>query len=141
MRFVDTNVLIYALSVDPAEADKRQRASGLLTRDDLVVSIQVVQEFYAQATRASRPGALTHEEAARYIDGLQRFAIQDMTLDVLRLALAIRGRFGLSYWDSAILAAARVARCDIVYSEDMSHEQDYDGLRVVNPFADVAPAV
>ena len=140
MRFVDTNVLIYAVSVDPAEADKQRLASDLLTRDDLVVSIQVVQEFYMQATRASRPGALTHDEASRFVDGLQRFAIQDMTFDVVRSALAIRGRFGLSYWDSAILAAARATGCEIVYSEDLSHEQDYDGLRVVNPFADVAPA-
>ena len=45
-------------------------------------------------------------------------------------------RFGLSYWDGAILAAARATGCDTVYSEDMSSEQDYDGLRVINPFAD-----
>ena len=139
MRFVDTNVLIYAVSVDPAEEDKRRRALGLLTRNDLVVSVQVLQEFYVQATRVSRPGALTHEEATGFIDGLERFLIQDLTFGVLRDALAIRARFGISYWDSAILAAARLTGCDLVYSEDFSHEQDYDGLRVNNPFADVAP--
>ena len=53
----------------------------------------------------------------------------------MRAAFAIRERFGLSYWDSAILAAARACGCDAVYSEDMSSEQDYDGLRVINPFA------
>ena len=51
---------------------------------------------------------------------------------------AIRERFGLSYWDSALLAAARACGCDTVYSEDMSSEQDYDGLRVVNPFTGLA---
>ena len=56
-----------------------------------------------------------------------------MTLDVLRLALALRPRFGLSYWDSAILAAARLTGCDLVYSEDFSHEQDYDGLACEQP--------
>ena len=44
-------------------------------------------------------------------------------------------RFQLSYWDSAILAAALVIGCDTVLSEDLSSEQEYDGLRVTNPFA------
>ena len=136
MRFVDTNVLLYALRVSHGEERKRDLALDLLTRGDLVLSIQVLQEFYSQATRDSAPGALTHEQAAGAIESLTRFPIQDMTLDVFRAALAIRERFGLSYWDGAILAAARISGCDIAYSEDMSHEQDYDGVRVVNPFAD-----
>ena len=140
MRFVDTNVLLYALRISPGDERKREIARDLLKRGDLMLSIQVLQEFYAQATRLSAPGALTHEQAASAVESLTRFPIQDMTLDVVRSALALRGRFGLSYWDSAILAAARVTGCEIVYSEDLSHEQDYDGLRVVNPFADVAPA-
>ena len=49
--------------------------------------------------------------------------------------VSISRRFRLSYWDGAILAAARAAGCDAVYSEDMSSDQDYDGLRVVDPFA------
>ena len=139
MRFVDTNVLLYALRASPGDERKRQIALDLLTRSDLVLSVQVLQEFYAQATRLSSPGALTHEEAAAAIESLTRFPVQAMTLDVLRLALALRRRFGLSYWDSTILAAARLTGCDLVYSEDFSHEQDYDGLRVNNPFADAVP--
>ena len=54
---------------------------------------------------------------------------------MLRTALTFCETFGLSYWDSAILAAARLIGCDVVYSEDLSQEQDYDGLRVANPFA------
>ena len=57
-----------------------------------------------------------------------------MTLEVFQTAVAISQRFVLSYWDGAILAAARAAGCDAVYSEDFSAEQDYDGLRVINPF-------
>ena len=60
--------------------------------------------------------------------------VQPVTLDVFRAGRAISQRFGLSYWDGAILAAARAAGCDVVYSEDLSTEQDYGGLRVVNPF-------
>lgn len=46
-----------------------------------------------------------------------------------------RESFGLSYWDCLILAAAKQSGCDAVYSEDMSASQDYDGIRVINPFA------
>jgi predicted nucleic acid-binding protein len=134
MRFVDTNVLIYAVSVAAEDADKTRRALALLKERDLALSVQVLQEFYVQATRATRPGALTHREAVSFVTSLQRFRVQEITLEVMQSAFAIRERFGLSYWDSAILAAARACGCDAVYSEDLSAEQDYDGLRVVNPF-------
>lgn len=135
MRFLDTNVLIYAVCGADEDAGKQQRAISLLTARDLALSVQVLQEFYVQATRSSRSGALTHREAVNFIESLHRFRVQPVTSDVMRSAFAIRERFGLSYWDSAILAAARACGCDAVYSEDMSSEQDYDGLRVINPFA------
>ena len=135
MRFVDTNVLLYAVSELAEDAAKRVQALELLASGDLAVSVQVLQEFYVQATRSSRPSSLTHSEAVDFIESIHRFPIQPITLDVLQAALRIRERFGLSYWDAAILAAARLSGCDIVYSEDMSAEQDYDGLRVINPFA------
>lgn len=134
MRFVDTNVLIYAVSAAAEDEEKRRRALDLLARRDLALSVQVLQEFYVQSTRPSRPGALTHAESVAFIESLRRFPVQAITLDVMYTALAICGRFRLSYWDSAILAAARLSGCDIVYSEDLSADQDYDGLRVENPF-------
>ena len=135
MRFLDTNVLIYAVSGAVEEADKQRRAASLLTERDLALSVQVLQEFYVQATRTSRSGALTHREAVNFVESLHRFRVQSITSGVMLAAFAIRERFGLSYWDCAILAAARACGCDAVYSEDMSSEQDYDGLRVINPFS------
>ena len=135
MRFVDTNILIYAVSAQSGETEKRDRARRLLKRRDLTLSTQVLQEFYVQSTRPSRPGALTHSQAVAYISSMLRYPIQLVTLDTLQQAFRVRERFGLSYWDAAILASARLSRCSVVYSEDMSSEQDYDGLRVVNPFA------
>ncbi len=137
MRFVDTNVLIYAVSPSPEEADKRRAAHDLLYREDLALSVQVLQEFYAQVTRPSRPHPLTHAQALRFIQLLERFPVQEITFDLFLAAVTISRRFQLSYWDGAILAAARACRCDIVYSEDLSAEQDYGGLRVINPFAEV----
>ena len=136
MRLVDTNVLLYAVSTPSADADKRRRARSLLTDAGLAVSVQVLQEFYYQATHPNRRTPLSHDDALRFLKPILRFPIQAVTTQVFHTALSIRGRFGLSYWDSAILAAARVMGCEAVYSEDMSAEQDYDGLRVINPFAD-----
>ena len=136
MRFVDTNVLLYAASSRAEDADKRSRARVLLTEPDLAVSVQVLQEFYHQATRPTRPGRLSHEDALGFIEPILSMRVQALTLDVFRAGVSISRRFRLSYWDGAILAAASAAGCDAVYSEDMSSEQDYDGLRVINPFAE-----
>ncbi len=133
-QFLDTNVLLYSISRDPAESDKRARAIALLEDDSSSLSIQVLQEFYVQATRASRADAIPHELAAGLIEAWSRFHVQDMNLAVLNSALRIRQKHGFSYWDSAILAAALVASCDRVYTEDLAHGQVVDGLTVINPF-------
>ena len=101
-----------------------------------MLSVQVLGEFYVQSTRTSRKGFLTHAEAVEFIRLLQRFRIQPLTLSVMNTAFHYYERFSLSYWDSTILAAAWESGCDTVYSEDMSDQQDYDGLRVINPFAE-----
>ena len=138
MRFVDTNIPLYAVSPLPEEADKRRVALDLLAGGDLALSVQVLQEFYSQATRRRGKWRLAHEEVLTFIGGLLRFPVQDVTLVLAQNAFAIRARFGLSYWDCAILAAARLQGCYAVYSEDLSDTQDYDGLRVINPFAHLA---
>ena len=140
MRFVDTNVLLYAVSALSDDTDKRQRALDLLDTADLALSVQVVQEFYHQATRPSRAGALTRAQALEFIESIGHFPVQDVTVDLFRAGAAISGRFQLSYWDGAILAAAQALGCDVLYSEDLNAGQDYGGVRVVNPFVvSVAP--
>ena len=134
MRFVDTNVLVYAVSTADEDAAKFGQAQRLLRERDLALSAQVLQEFYVQATRPSRPGALTHTEAVSFAMAMRRFRVQEISLAVVEDAFAFRARFGLSYWDCAILAAARACGCDTVYSEDFSDTQDYGGIRIVNPF-------
>ena len=135
MFLIDTNVLLYAASLLPDEADMRERARRLLAESDLVLSVQVLQEFYHQATRQTRPGKLSHDDAMRFIEPLLLLPIEPVTLSVLRAGVSISQRYRLSYWHGAILAAARAAGCEIVYSEDMSDGQDCDGVRVINPFA------
>src|ERR1039458_892131 len=88
--FLDTNILLYSISQNPAESLKRDRAIALLADDSGALSIQVLQEFYVQATRISRADAVSHELAAGLIEAWSRFRIQDMTLPILNMALRIR---------------------------------------------------
>ena len=134
MRFVDTNVLLYAVSRDPEEQDKASRANEILAGRDVALSVQVLQEFYVQATRESRPDPLSHEQATQLVESFLRFPVQEITTAVLLAALATRRRFGISYWDAAILEAARALGCDVVLSEDLRDGEDYAGVRVENPF-------
>ena len=134
MRFVDTNVLLYSISRDPDEATKAGRANEIISIGDIGLSVQVLQEFYVQSTRASRDDALTHEQAAGLIEAWRRFPVQETTVDLMVAALATRRRFGISYWDAAIIEAGRSLGCAVVLSEDLDPGTDYDGVRVENPF-------
>lgn len=134
MRFLDTNILLYAVSTIPEEEVKARRALVLLEDDDWSLSVQVLQEFYVQATRTSRPDRLTHVHAAALIESWLRFRVQETTIHVLQNALVLKERYGLSLWDCTILSAARAAGCREVYSEDLAHDRDYEGIRVINPF-------
>ena len=134
MHFLDTNILLYSIGHNPAESFKRDRALALLDDDSGALSIQVLQEFYVQATRASRADAVPHDLAVRLIEAWSRFRIQDMTLSVLKVAVRIRKTRGFSFWDSAIVAAALALGCDRVYTEDLPHGQVVEGLAIINPF-------
>ena len=134
MRLVDTNILLYAVSNQEDDAGKRAMAEATLMEPDLALSVQVLQEFYHQATRPHGPAVLTHEQAIEFLSPLGTLPTQEMTVELFNRATEIRARFGVSYWDAAILAAAKLMGCEAVYSEDLSHQQNYDGVMVINPF-------
>jgi len=59
-----------------------------------------------------------------------------VSADTIREAIRLAARYQLSHWDSLIVAAAVLAGCETLYSEDMQHNQQFeDRLRVTNPFA------
>jgi predicted nucleic acid-binding protein len=119
VRFVDTNVLLYAISRDPAEQDKAKLANDILADRELALSVQVLQEFHVQATRASRPDPITHQQAVRLAESFRRYPVQGITSAIPMAALDTRQRFQLSYWDSAIIEASRAMGCTKVLSEDL----------------------
>ena len=139
MRFVDTNVLLCAVSTHPEEAEKADRALALLNEPDLALSVQVLQEFYVQATRPRAGGSLAHAAAAALVLTLLRFPVQENTVSLLRSALEMKERWRLSFWDAAIVAAARSLGCAILLSEDFQHDRQYGTVRVVNPFVAASP--
>jgi predicted nucleic acid-binding protein len=133
-RFIDTNILLYSISRDPAEVSKRDIAVALLDADNIALSVQVLQEFYVQATRVTRPDALSHDIAVGLVRTWLRFTVQEITLPIMIGALEIKAIYRLSYWDAAIVAAARALGCRELLSEDMSHGREVEGITITNPF-------
>jgi predicted nucleic acid-binding protein len=137
MKFLDTNVLLYAISTAPAERAKAAIAVDLVGGPpaELGLSVQVLQEFYVQATRKSRTGALSPRLAEEYLDHWQAMTVQENTVALFRAAVVSAERFGISFWDASIVEAARMLGCDTVLSEDLADGRSYGGVRVQNPFA------
>lgn len=134
MQFVDTNVLLYAVSRDPDEQPKAQRANEILDGREVALSVQVLQEFYFQATHERRANRLSHEQAVGLVESFRLFPTQETTVALALDSMQTRQRFQISYWDAAIIEAARELGCEVVLSEDLNDGQDYGGVRVENPF-------
>ena len=132
MTFVDTNILLYAVCPGGHDRTKAEKAREILRRDDLALSVQVLQEFYVQATRPTRAQPLSHADAAALITLWLRFTVIELSVPLMQAALRLKDRYQTSYWDAAILAAA--AGCTELLSEDLNPGQSYDAVRVINPF-------
>ncbi len=138
MRFVDTNILLYAASTSPDEQEKARIALALLDSEDIALSVQVLQEFYVQATRPGKSNAMSHEQASLLIEAFLRFRIQETTVALMQAALDAKDRFQVSSWDAAIIEAARAVGCRTVLTEDLNDGQDFPGVIVENPFRKLA---
>jgi predicted nucleic acid-binding protein len=133
MIFLDTNVLLYAGSQAPADAEKRRIATDLIRTEDFALSTQVVQEFIANALGKKALG-LTEANVDATLESLRLVTVLPVTLPLVLQAWKLRARHQLSHWDATILAAALELGCTTIYSEDFQHGRDYDGVRVLNPF-------
>ena len=127
--FIDTNVLLYLVSDDPAKAD---RAEAVL-RDGGTVSFQVLNEFVAVARRKTGLGLADIRTILAVVR--QFCAVVPMDLDTHDLALSICERFGLSIYDATIVAAASRAGASVLLTEDLQAGQTMAGVTIVNPFA------
>ena len=131
--FLDTNILVYAVSSAEADAAKRAKALELVQEADFGLSAQVLQEFYVAVTRKIRT-PLAPELAVALMEEYRVFPTVPTDYPLIVSAVEISLRYGVSYWDGAILAAAEVLEAPILYTEDLSHGQRYGSVRAVNPF-------
>ena len=132
--FLDTNILVYSIGGNPADAAKKIKAMALLSRPEIVLSVQVLQEFYVVVTRPRNKHPMPVLQAERLIKSWYRFEIIDLTKDILSSAMEISRTNQISYWDAAIVAAAESAGCDRVLTEDLNHGQKIGKVEIVNPF-------
>lgn len=137
--FVDTNVLVYAQDASFPEKQSRAwaRLDQLWQSRSGRLSIQVCNEYFVTVTRKLKPGRseeLAWEDVRRY----QAWEPVSLDFRLLERARETQVRYGLSWWDSTIVAAAYAAECALLLSEDLNADQEYWGIRVENPFPSIS---
>lgn len=132
--FVDTNVLVYA--VDSADRAKREIARAALAEraGSLVLSAQVLSEFYVVTTRKLAV-PLRDDEAAGYVAELSRLPIVATDAALVHDGVEISRQAQLSFWDGLIVAAARAGGCVRILTEDLAEGSPVGGIAIENPFA------
>lgn len=127
--FADTNVVLYLLD----QGQKADRAEEILRQGPLI-SVQVLNEALVNCRRKA---GLDWEETGAFLAGLQALCpVVDLTLQTHEVGRALAQRYGFSVYDAMIVAAALIAGCSTLYSEDMQDGLLVEGhLRIVNPFA------
>jgi predicted nucleic acid-binding protein len=134
-RFVDTNLLVYAhdLSTGRKHDKARELIESLWGDRSGVLSTQVLQELYVSLRKAPRP--LPPTEARQIVAEYLRWEIVVNTGESVLEAVDLEMRYRLSFWDALIVQAAAASGAKTLYSEDLSHDQVYGTVRVVNPLA------
>jgi predicted nucleic acid-binding protein len=133
--FIDTNVLLYG--VDDADPVKRDRAREWIAacwqRRCGRLSTQVLNEYYVNVKKKFSK-AIAQGDARAEIRRYQHWRPWVIDHPTIETAWAVESRFGLHYWDALMIAAAQQQGCTLFLSEDLQHEQQIDGVRIVNPF-------
>lgn len=133
--FVDTNVLLYAF--DTSAGEKRSQALELFRElwrsGSGCVSVQVLQEFYVNATR-KLPKPLSVETARRIVVSLSRWEVHAPNAESVLAAIDLQQSARLSFWDAMVVHSAGTLGCGVLYSEDLNAGQTIVGIDIVNPF-------
>ena len=132
--FLDTNILLYCL--DRSNEDKRQIAISLVRRHvaDIAISVQVLQEFYVNATRKL---GLTPSDARSQVELWSNRRVTQISSKLVLSAIDSSERYRISFWDALIVESAVLADANILYTEDLSQGQVIRGVKIVNPFLPV----
>jgi predicted nucleic acid-binding protein len=134
--FLDSNVLVYAVSRN--EPEKQEKARALIERGFaegcFAISTQVLLEVYVNVTQKAKI-RLPPREAFEYVKAFTEWRVVEMSQSLVLAALGLSRSLQISTWDAAILEAAREAGCSRVLTEDLASGRDYGGITVENPFS------
>jgi len=134
--FIDSNIFIYAYDTqDP----RKQTAAFDLIRENTVdgsgvVSYQVVHEFFNFAFVKAASKVQPDDAQVLLEDVFRPLQMVPSSFSLVSIAIRLRDRYRLSWYDSLIVAAAQQGGCDILYSEDLQHGQQFGTVTVRNPF-------
>lgn len=133
--FVDSNILIYAHDADagPKRAAAVEALERLWDAGTGRVSVQVLQEFYVNATR-KLPSPVAHAIAREVVRSYGTWVREPTTPDTVTRAIDLAQLARLSFWDALIVASAEEADCSTLLSEDLNGGQSIAGIAIVNPF-------
>ncbi len=133
--FVDTNILVYMYDRrDPAKRSiARQRVRRGIEEGTLLLSVQVLGEFFTVVTRRI-PNPLSAEEAELELNRFAVMPVVGIDMAMVRRGLYTHLRYGITYWDALIVAAAERAGCTRILSEDLNPGQTYNGIEIEDPF-------
>ena len=135
--FLDTNIFIYAIDTTPALKRKRSIARQLINEciinEKGVISIQVLQEFYQLSThKIQKP--LSSEEALEYLRFISVLDTVHPNFEMVVAGIQIHEKHHISFWDALIVQAALTAECSRLFSEDLQHGFEINGLMIENPY-------
>ena len=139
MNAVDTNVFVYAFDAD--ETVKRPKAEELLDglaqqSGQTVLLWQVAGEFLNCLRKWESSGRMSAADVeAHFRDVIAMFSLRLPTAACFATSFDLRSRYSLFHWDSMLLAACKEAGVDVLFTEDLSAGTDYDGVKIINPFA------
>ena len=133
MKFIDTNVWVYALT----EQDhvKKRIAAELISKtyleDAICVNAQVLKEFANFAFKRTRKSA---DEINAMLKKMSSYSFVPDTKELVLQAVSLKERYDVGFYDSLMLSAANKAKCDVIYTEDLNSGQKYGAVTAINPF-------
>ena len=134
--FLDTNTVIYSYSED--EPEKQKIANDILEQysNQIIISNQVINELSNTLFRKFKLNADEVRETVLELN--DNFPIVNFNLQTQLKGIELKGKYKLQFYDSMILATALENGCNIVFSEDMQHNQVIENrLTIINPFIDI----
>ncbi len=128
--FIDSNILLYTF--DSKDPTKQLIAKGISLGSGSIISMQVINEVSNNLLKKLQ---LNNTQVKQFVDSCyKRYEVVNLTKNTFLKACDIREKYNISYYDSLIVASSLVSNCNILYSEDMQHNQVIDDLKIINPF-------